>query len=98
MTDPDCLILRPTMIGGESLTVRFDYPSFGYPSQVKRHSMKPNNKCTRCDGTGWVCETHLLRPWKGCGCGAAKLPCGRCNPGDEDISAPAAKADVGPVT
>jgi hypothetical protein len=26
MTDPDSLILRPTMIGGESLTVRFDYP------------------------------------------------------------------------
>jgi hypothetical protein len=39
-------------------------------------------KCTRCDGSGWVCETHISRPWEGpnaCGCGAAGAPCGRCN-------------------
>jgi hypothetical protein len=44
----------------------------------------PNNspRCADCDGTGWVCETHVLRPWEGpnaCGCGAAAAPCGRCN-------------------
>jgi hypothetical protein len=22
-------------------------------------------KCTRCEGTGWVCEIHILRPWEG---------------------------------
>ena len=39
-------------------------------------------KCTRCDDAGWVCESHILRPWTGpraCGCGAAGAPCGRCN-------------------
>jgi hypothetical protein len=39
-------------------------------------------KCTRCDDTGWVCESHISRPWEGpnaCGCGAAGAPCGRCN-------------------
>jgi hypothetical protein len=39
-------------------------------------------KCSRCDGTGRVCEAHIARPWDGayaCGCGAAGAPCGRCN-------------------
>jgi len=43
-------------------------------------------RCARCDGTGWVCETHISRPWEGpnaCGCGAAGVPCGRCNNSDE---------------
>ena len=42
--------------------------------------------CARCDGTGRVCEAHILRPWDGpraCGCGAAGAPCGRCNPPDQ---------------
>jgi hypothetical protein len=37
--------------------------------------------CTNCDDTGWVCEGHLDRPWKGasdradaCDCGAG-TPC-----------------------
>jgi hypothetical protein len=39
-------------------------------------------KCDRCNDTGWVCESHIARPWEGpnaCGCGAAGAPCGRCN-------------------
>jgi len=39
-------------------------------------------KCSRCDGAGWVCEVHIMRPWEGanaCGCGAPRAPCGRCN-------------------
>jgi hypothetical protein len=39
-------------------------------------------KCTRCDDTGWVCEIHIMKPWEGpeaCACGAAGVPCGRCN-------------------
>ena len=42
--------------------------------------------CTRCDNTGWVCETHKYRPWDGsnaCGCGGAGMPCPDCNPFDE---------------
>lgn len=41
-------------------------------------------KCARCDGEMWVCETHEDRPWDGtssradaCGCGAGK-PCHDC--------------------
>jgi hypothetical protein len=43
-------------------------------------------KCARCADTGWVCETHIMKPWDGpeaCGCGAAGAPCGRCNVDDE---------------
>ena len=43
--------------------------------------------CTRCDNTGWVCETHKYRPWDGsnaCGCGGAGMPCPDCNPFDRD--------------
>ncbi len=38
--------------------------------------------CMHCDHTGWVCETHLDRPWgavsahsNACGCGGGAL-CG----------------------
>jgi hypothetical protein len=49
-----------------------------------------NPDCTRCDGTGWVCENHMDKPWAdgyrypgshdkpGCDCGAG-APCPSCN-------------------
>lgn len=43
--------------------------------------------CGRCDGTRWVCENHLDRPWDGphaCGCGGAGAPCPDCNKVDSD--------------
>jgi hypothetical protein len=46
--------------------------------------------CVVCDNTGWVCENHPDRPWKGfskrfdaCDCGAG-APCDLCNPSDGD--------------
>jgi hypothetical protein len=41
--------------------------------------------CGLCGDTGWVCENHPGKPWDGdqaCGCGAAGMPCVRCNPSD----------------
>jgi len=42
--------------------------------------------CPSCDSTGWVCENHPERPYRGdsaridaCDCGAG-MPCRRCNP------------------
>jgi hypothetical protein len=42
--------------------------------------------CLVCDNTGWVCENHPDRPWRGnsqradaCECGAG-MPCELCNP------------------
>ncbi|MGC2779994.1 MAG: hypothetical protein WA418_30580 [Bradyrhizobium sp.] len=44
--------------------------------------------CLRCDGTGWVCESHPDRPWEGsaraCACGAPGEPCPVCNCADEE--------------
>ena len=43
--------------------------------------------CGLCEDTGWVCENHPGKPWDGdhaCGCGAAGMPCMRCNPSDLD--------------
>jgi hypothetical protein len=43
--------------------------------------------CGLCENTGWVCENHPGKPWDGdhaCGCGAAGMPCVRCNPSDLD--------------
>jgi hypothetical protein len=47
-------------------------------------------KCITCDDTGWVCENHPDRPWKGfskrfdaSGCGAG-APCELCNPSNAD--------------
>jgi hypothetical protein len=43
--------------------------------------------CGLCEDTGWVCENHPEEPWDGdhaCGCGAAGMPCVRCNPSDLD--------------
>lgn len=47
--------------------------------------------CAICEGCGWVCENHELRPWGGesnsaaaCDCGAG-MPC-TCNP-DAQLSA-----------
>ena len=45
-------------------------------------------RCTSCEDTGWVCETHPSKPWNGpkaCGCGAAGMPCSICN-GDGHVS------------
>jgi hypothetical protein len=58
--------------------------SHGISVQPMLTNNPPHNsvRCSRCDGTGWVCETHILRPREGpkaCGCGAAGAPCGRCN-------------------
>ena len=46
----------------------------------------PVMRCSVCDGTGWVCENHPDRPWRGpspgadgCECGAG-MPCEHCNP------------------
>lgn len=39
--------------------------------------------CPHCHGTKWVCEEHPAKPWTGdgfCGCGAAGMPCPRCQP------------------
>lgn len=39
-------------------------------------------KCKACQDTGWVCEAHSDKAWIGrrsCGCGAAGIPCPRCN-------------------
>lgn len=42
-------------------------------------------KCVLCKDTGWVCEAHMDRPWKGtavagaCDCGGAGCNC-VCNP------------------
>jgi hypothetical protein len=44
-------------------------------------------KCPQCEDTGWVCEDHPDTPWDGdhaCSCGAAGMPCPRCNPSDLD--------------
>jgi len=43
--------------------------------------------CSLCEDTGWVCERHSEMAWDGdhaCGCGAAGMPCVRCNPSDLD--------------
>ena len=42
--------------------------------------------CTRCEGSGWVCESHPDKPWEGtsaCPCGAAGMPCPACNAPEE---------------
>jgi hypothetical protein len=42
--------------------------------------------CTTCSDTRWVCEVHTDRPWGDidgtCTCGAAGMPCLRCNSSD----------------
>jgi hypothetical protein len=41
--------------------------------------------CTTCSDSGWVCENHPGKPWDGDhACGAAGMPCERCNPSDFD--------------
>jgi hypothetical protein len=47
-------------------------------------------ECAVCDNTGWVCESHIDRPWAGassredaCECGA-RTPCLKCNSSDRD--------------
>jgi hypothetical protein len=49
--------------------------------------MNRRMKCTRCQDTYWVCETHDDRPWSGdkaCGCGGAGMPCPSCNVSNPD--------------
>ena len=48
-------------------------------------------KCDVCDDAGRVCEDHLNKPWSGtssradaCDCGGAGVPCGQCNPCDDE--------------
>lgn len=39
--------------------------------------------CKDCRDTGWVCETHQTKPFRGphgCGGAAAGMPCPRCSP------------------
>ena len=59
--------------------------------------------CTMCDGTGWVCENHPDRPWRGtseradaCDRGAG-MPCELCNPSG-GIDEPPAKYPIARVT
>jgi hypothetical protein len=40
--------------------------------------------CTRCAGTGWVCEAHPDKPMEHDGCGAAGDPCPWCNRADAE--------------
>jgi hypothetical protein len=43
-------------------------------------------KCSLCEDSGWVCESHPEKPWDGehaCRCGGAGMPCPNCNPADE---------------
>jgi hypothetical protein len=43
--------------------------------------------CNLCEDCGWVCEDHPDAPWDGlhaCICGAAGMPCPKCNPSDLD--------------
>lgn len=35
--------------------------------------------CTRCAGTGWVCEDHPDKPMEHDSCGGAGAPCPMCN-------------------
>ncbi|WP_084292940.1 YecA family protein [Bradyrhizobium sp. WSM3983] len=40
------------------------------------------DECPLCSNSGWVCDEHLDRPWKGngaCSCGASGAPCRVCN-------------------
>lgn len=38
-----------------------------------------SDACRRCDGAGWVCESHPFKPWSPAGCMCdAGVPC-RCN-------------------
>jgi hypothetical protein len=42
----------------------------------------PVDHCPLCNNTGWVCDQHAHRPWKGnyaCNCGASGAPCRACN-------------------
>jgi hypothetical protein len=50
--------------------------------------MAAKEPCGRCGDTGWVCENHPDRPWRGfsnrtdaCDCGAG-APCALCNSND----------------
>jgi hypothetical protein len=59
-------------------------------------------RCPICDNTGWVCENHPDRPWRGtsqradaCNCGAG-MPC-ECNPWG-GIDEPPAKSPIAHVT
>jgi hypothetical protein len=42
--------------------------------------------CTQCRNARWVCENHPIAPWGdvegGCSCGAAGMPCPKCNASD----------------
>lgn len=55
--------------------------------------MSEQPPCDNCDSTGWVCEGHAGKPWKGCSnradacdCGPG-MPCRVCNGsgGREDV-------------
>jgi hypothetical protein len=44
-------------------------------------------KCSLCEDSGWVCESHPDRPWEGkhaCTCSGAGAPCPRCNVPEEN--------------
>jgi hypothetical protein len=42
-------------------------------------------KCSVCDDSGWVCETHPDRPWDHAEtCGGAGVPCPWCNVPDKN--------------
>jgi hypothetical protein len=60
--------------------------------------------CPACDNTGWVCEEHPDRPWRGtsrradaCDCVKVGMPCEACNPSG-GIDKPPAISPIARVT
>jgi hypothetical protein len=60
--------------------------------------------CLNCDNTGWVCEEHPDRPWRGtsqredaCDCVKVGMPCEACNPSG-GIDEPPAISPIARVT
>ena len=54
-------------------------------------------KCTPCEDCGWACEDHPEAPWDGaraCVCGAAGMPCPKCNPSDLGSAAAAGRQHI----
>jgi hypothetical protein len=71
-----------------------------------RTTISSRMPCLICDSTGWVCESHPDRPWRGrreradaCDCGTG-MPCELCNPCggfDEPPATPVVRSDRGTV-
>jgi len=54
----------------------------GYAFLTRRRWNSTLMKCSVCEDSGWVCETHPDKPWEGehaCRCDGAGMPCPKCN-------------------